>query len=100
MERQTIEAHEIESTWDHSQYWPGAGLAFTDFDDIATGIGASEREAANDALEQLAMNGWNTDAIDVSEANEDTTQLCECSEGGDCEDGYCEHQWFVTIRVR
>ena len=95
MERNTIEASELESTWDHSQYWQGAGLAYTEFDDIATGVGSSEREAAEDACEQLAMQGWDTSTIDISEANRDTAQLCECAE-----DEGCEHHWFVTIRVR
>ena len=95
MERAKIEAYEIETTWDHSQYWQGAGIAFTDFDDIATGIGASEMEACQDACEQLAMQGFDTDSIDISKASTDTTQIWECGD-----DDECEHTYFATIRVR
>ena len=95
MERAKIEAYEIETSWDHSQYWQGAGLAFTDFDEIATGFGSSEMEAARDASEQLAMQGLDTSTIDISEANTDTASLCECGDDDDC-----EHGWFVTIRAR
>lgn len=96
MDRKTIEASEIESSWDHSQYWQGAGLAWTEFDDIATGFGASEREATIDACEQLAMQGWDTATLDyVSEASDDSTRVCECGD-----DDECEHGYFVTIRVR
>ena len=91
----TIEAYDIETTWDHAQYYPGAGVAFTDYDEVAIGMGSSEKEAIVDALDQLAMNGWDTSSIDYHAAGEDTTQLCECGE----DDG-CEHRYFAAIRVR
>jgi len=53
-----VEDHGVEG----SQYFQGAGLAYTDFDDIATGAGNNAAEAFDDALEQLAQNDW-----DVSE---------------------------------
>lgn len=43
---------------DHCQYFPGAGLAFTDYEDCATGTGNTPREALEDALEALACSGW------------------------------------------
>ena len=91
----TVGKYEIESTIDHSQYWQGAGLAFSDFEDIGTGIGNTEAEGAEDALEILAQNDWDTDSIDVSEANTDT----EACDGNDECGEECEHHWFVTIRV-
>lgn len=48
-----VESHGV----DNSQYFQGAGVAFTDFDDCATGVGNSEREALADALESLAQSG-------------------------------------------
>jgi hypothetical protein len=42
---------------DNSQYFQGAGVSFTEFDDCATGVGNSEREALEDALESLAQSG-------------------------------------------
>ena len=38
-----------------SDYFQGCGLAFTDYDAVATGVGSSEREAFDDALDQLAQ---------------------------------------------
>jgi len=45
----------------HEQYFPGCGCAFTSFTDVATGIGESAHEAAEDALELLSQNEWNVD---------------------------------------
>lgn len=44
-------------TWqaDHEQYWQGHGVAFTDYDECATGCGDTLREAFEDALESLAQ---------------------------------------------
>ena len=44
---------------DHSQYFQGCGTSFTEFTDVATGIGSSQREAFDNALEQLASMGYN-----------------------------------------
>ncbi len=38
----------------YSDYFQGCGLAFTDFTHVATGIGSSEREAFDSALDMLA----------------------------------------------
>lgn len=48
---------------DHEQFFPGHGVAFTHFTDCATGIGACNAEALDDALEQLAMAGWDVEAL-------------------------------------
>lgn len=48
----------------HEQYFQGCGLAFTSFEDIATGIGDNPAEAIDDALEQLACNGWETEGME------------------------------------
>jgi hypothetical protein len=59
----TIREYSIEVYGlDMPSYFPGAGLAFTKYDDIATGIGDSEQEAAEDALEQLAQGDWDTES--------------------------------------
>lgn len=39
---------------DGSQYFPGCGVAFTDFEHVATGVGDTASEALADALEQMA----------------------------------------------
>jgi len=90
-----ITEYDIEICWDSSQYWHGAGLTYTDFDDIATGIGQSKHEAAEDACEQLACQGYDTSTIDISAYSKKYVFLCECAEDDDC-----DHHYFVTIRVK
>lgn len=51
---------------DGEQYFQGAGVAFTKWEDCYTGIGDSTAEALEDALEQLAMSG-EYDAESLSE---------------------------------
>lgn len=41
---------------DHEQYWQGHGIAFSDYDECATGCGETLREAFEDALDSLAQN--------------------------------------------
>lgn len=86
----TIQEHQtVDHGVDNSQYFQGCGTAFTDFADVATGIGDSASEAFEDACEQLAQLGWDTstltddlsDEIDVPEDSED-----------------CYH--YVSIRVK
>lgn len=50
---------------DSSDYFQGCGIAFTEFTDIATGCGSNPKEAIDDALEQLAMSGWDTTTMDA-----------------------------------
>jgi len=64
--------YEIENYGvENSSYWQGAGTSFTDWEDVATGIGMSEKEAAEDALDQLASGGWDVSGIDISKASEE-----------------------------
>lgn len=48
-----VELHGV----DNSSYFQGAGVSFTRYDDIYIGIGDSEREALENALEDLASTG-------------------------------------------
>ena len=45
---------------DHAQYFQGCGVALTRWDDVSVGAGDNPREAYEDAVEQLAMAGWDT----------------------------------------
>lgn len=47
---------------EYSDYFQGCGVSFTEFTDVATGIGNSEDEAIADALEQLAQLGWDVES--------------------------------------
>lgn len=51
---------------EHEQYFQGHGVSFTHWDDCVTGIGSSNREALDDALEQLACAGeWDAIGLEV-----------------------------------
>lgn len=80
-------------------YFPGCGLAWTHYDDVATGIGNSEREAAEDALEQLAQASWATDsnpglAAEVNALSEVDEIIDEDNDGED------QPYVYVSIRVK
>ena len=85
----TITDYEVVSHGvEHEQYFQGCGTAFTDFEDVATGIGWSESEALEDALDSLAQSDWDTEAVKY-DADEDIIDDL----GEDC--------WFyVSVRVR
>jgi hypothetical protein len=53
------------------QYFQGCGVAYTDFDDVATGLGDTFNEALADALESLAQSGrYDSEDLDKIEAEE------------------------------
>jgi len=41
-----------------SDYFQGCGVCTTEFTDVATGIGNNDREALEDAMDQLAQGDW------------------------------------------
>ena len=59
-----VEFELVDHGIEHEQYFQGCGLAFTEYTDIATGCGDCPAEAVDDALEQLAMNGWETEGME------------------------------------
>ena len=105
----TIAAYEIiYHGVDWADYFPGCGLAHTEYADVATGIGNSDREALEDALDQLAQNGWDTDsnaelsaelltASDVDQVQEAIDEYRE--DDGDDDDGETPLV-HVSVRVR
>lgn len=57
----------IDHGLQHSQYFPGCGVAFTRFSHVVTGIGETAFEAALDAIEQIQMLGdYDTDGIEIA----------------------------------
>jgi len=50
---------------DNSQYWPGIGTSYSDFDAAYGGAGDNPNEAANDALEQAVNDGWELDGTGI-----------------------------------
>jgi hypothetical protein len=60
-----IEAFEVcDHGIDYEQYFQGCILSFTEYEDVATGIGDNPAEAIDDALEQLAMQDWETEGME------------------------------------
>lgn len=59
-----VEFEIVDHGIEHEQYFQGCGLSHSEFTDIATGIGDNPREAIDDALEQLAMNDWETEGME------------------------------------
>ncbi len=47
----------------HAQYFQGCGTSFTDYTEVATGIGDDFASAFDDALSSLAQMGWNVDIV-------------------------------------
>ncbi len=98
----TVIAYQIvDHGEDGSQYFPGCGVAFTDYDNVATGCGSSEREAAEDAIEQSVCGGdiW---PADLSAAVEAYLEACsdetiDCGADDDFNDDW---HYYVSIRVK
>ena len=91
--------YDLEYHIAHAQYWQGAGLAYTGYDNISVGAGETIREAYEDACEQVAMNGEDTRAIEMpdswySDADTDIHDAGECGEHSD----ECEFRVFVVLR--
>lgn len=51
---------------DHAQYFQGCGVSRTKFSDVATGCGDNPSEAFADALETLALDGWDVSKVETS----------------------------------
>ena len=76
----------------NSQYFQGCGTAFTEFDEVATGIGSTPGEALEDALDSLAQDGWETETV--------TDKLSDVS--GIPSDAHedCDLYHYVSVRVK
>mgnify|MGYP000908199233 CR=1 FL=1 len=93
-----ITAHEIlVHGIEHEQYWQGAGCSFSEYTDIATGIGDNAREAYDDALEQLASSGWNVDKLPRRPRGVNAKLRVPASW---LKDEMCDAHVYVSIRVR
>jgi hypothetical protein len=74
MEGKEVRSFEIHDHGiDHAQYFQGHGLSHSNMEATATGVGDDYQEALDDALGQLAQEGWtNLEMIEQSEAMEGT----------------------------
>jgi hypothetical protein len=78
---------------DHEQYFPGCGVACTEYIGVATGVGDSAHEAMEDALDQLAMMDWEVDGI-----KNDLSEDIEVPETSDDEPNECHY--YISVRVK
>jgi hypothetical protein len=93
----TIQEFEIvDHGIQHEQYFQGCGLAFTEYDDIATGIGSNPAEAFQDALEQLAMADWETDGMENRIGREIGRNCLPVTPRTDVDECY----YYASIRVK
>jgi hypothetical protein len=114
-----LEFEIVDHGADHAQYFQGAGVMFSRFTDIATGVGDTPREALENARQQVFedLNGRedldlsNLDAVcDTAKkakgAGVSCHESCECEHGitGGCaedREGWhdeCEIHCYVSIR--
>lgn len=80
-------------------YFQGCGVSFSEFTDVATGIGDSRFEAYEDAVEQLATGGWDTDSLPSGKEaiTRDVGPDAKLTRQQRASDG-CH--WYVSVRVR
>jgi hypothetical protein len=70
MSKQVAKWQVVNHGVEHSQYFQGCGVSFTEYDWCVTGIGMTASEAREDCFEQLATMGFDipeqleTDALD------------------------------------
>lgn len=87
---------------EHEQYFQGCGVSFTKFEDVATGIGSSAIDAFEDALEQLACQGWDVESIKPPEGMSEEIDIpTEDDYDDDANEDYEMCIWhYVSVRVR
>lgn len=97
---QIISFEILDHGCDGESYFPGCGVAFSKFDVAHTGIGDSAREAANDALDQIAFG---EDApFNPSVLADLEQEIAELSDAEIERDEETSDEWhhYVTIRIK
>ena len=87
------------------EYFQGCGISCTRFDDVATGVGNSVVEAAEDAMEQLAQGDWDTESnpelLAELEGLDEKDLIEEWMEENDIDEEEPETPYvYVSIRVK
>jgi hypothetical protein len=84
---------------ENEQYFQGCGVSFTEFEDVATGIGNNYHAALDDALDSLAQGAWDV------ESNQDMLMELSELEERHGNESLSEHisedcYYYASIRVR
>ncbi|KKK96518.1 hypothetical protein LCGC14_2661980, partial [marine sediment metagenome] len=53
----------IDHGIDHCQYFPGCGIAYTNFKNVVTGTGDNPAEAIDECLDQASQGGFETEGM-------------------------------------
>lgn len=103
----------IDHGIEHSQYFQGCGVAYTQWNNVVTGIGPEPGLAIEDCLEQIACGegGWDIDDLEERIIEQegwdqegwdkfpDKPSVCGECEGADLDEcQVCEMHYFVSIR--
>jgi len=90
-------------------YWQGAGVAYTDWDDVYTGVGSTEQGAALDALDMLCQSA-NPCPDDIArmefvamQYDGDTLVCQDCEYMEECDqdkDVECDNTFVVLLYTR
>ena len=85
---------------DTSSYFQGCGVAFSDFENVQTGIGDTEREAFNDALDQIVSCGAEiSPELEAERENMNDSVLAYTPDGEEEQNDCCETPVFwVSVR--
>lgn len=68
----------VDHGFEHSQYFQGCGVAYTNYRHVATGVGSTPLEALDDATDQI---GWDHDAAtELIAAIEASDEYCLAKE--------------------
>ena len=89
---------------DHAQYFPGCGVAFTEYYEVYTGCGSNFAKAIEDVLDQIALDGdYNIDGLEAKIKEDyrlekwptepNTDKYCEENED-------CELYYYLSIRLK
>lgn len=102
--RKTIAEFEIlDHGVDHAQYFPGCGVSFTKFDDVATGVGNTPAEAFQGAIDILMENNWDVSTIEESEevnGFRENKLWDTVPQSIDEQDEMGELYYYISVRVR
>jgi hypothetical protein len=93
----TITDHKIEDHGvEHEQYFQGCGISHSKWDEVASGVGSSPREAYEDALDSLSQNNW---AVDTLPSGGELSNKSELPEADDDDSPDALHH-YVCVYVK
>ncbi len=102
MPKRILEYEIIDHGVKHEQYFQGCGVALTKYEDVATGIGNSLREALEDAAEDLVQQGYMISSDLGAEINraDDKDEVDNPRAEHDGPYNHEEHHYYASIRVK